>query len=97
MADTRSHASAKEKLKLKKRTGSVSTVASNEHQKKRGYAGSVCTVLSHKDDPNDGDYIMGGRVQYENTYKMEPDDRFPVGPISNVLYTALEHHLEDQT
>ena len=43
MADTRSHISAKDKLKLKKRTGSVSTVASQatEYQKhqKRGYAG----------------------------------------------------------
>ena len=57
----------------------------------------MCTVLSHKDDPSDGDYIMGGRIQYENTYRMEPEQRFPVGPINNVLDNTLAQYLEDQT
>nr|XP_002131536.1 tctex1 domain-containing protein 1-B-like [Ciona intestinalis] len=103
MAEPRVHdvAQAKAAKLLKKRTGSVSSAHSgNEHPPKRqsgkSYAASVSTI-SHLDHHHDDDYLhLRPATQLENTYQLEPVDRFPVSSITKIMQEVMGDYLQNK-
>ena len=45
-------------------------------------------TVSYVDNPHDDDYLRHA-VQFENTYQMEPNIRFPVAAITGILQETL--------
>uniref|UniRef100_H2YHM8 Tctex1 domain-containing protein 1 n=1 Tax=Ciona savignyi TaxID=51511 RepID=H2YHM8_CIOSA len=93
-------AQAKAAKLLKKRTGSVSSAHSGTNQSPRrlntrGYAASVSTI-SHLDQPHDDDYYhLRAAAPLENTYQLEPIQRFPVKSITHIMREVFNEFLED--
>ena len=57
---------------------------------------SVSTV-SYMENVNEEDLMSKGQVKYENTYQLEPSERFPVKPMQMMLEEVLAEFLEEQT
>lgn len=95
----RSHdmAQARAAKLLMKRTASVSSAFSGDpHGKRKGYAASVSTV-SYMENLHEDELTAARHIKYENTYRLEPSERFPLGAVRLMLEEVLTELLEEQT
>jgi len=89
---------AKDKAaRLLKKRGSISSSASNEQALRhhRTHGGSMSTV-SFMDDPGTDDIRAHHAVKMENTYKMEPSEKFPESKVKNIIKEVLEGYLSEE-
>jgi len=55
------------------------------------------STVSYMENVNEEDLMSKGQVKYENTYQLEPSERFPVKPMQMMLEEVLAEFLEEQT
>ena len=54
------------------------------------------STISFMDDPGTDDIPRPHAVKMENTYKMEPTDKFPESKVKNIMKEVLEGYLAEE-
>ncbi len=82
---------------LARESSLFSTASFHEHMKKKD--SSSTSVLAMAQGPGHSDLMTNRkrpRAVYENTYKLEPSDRFESGKVTKIIEAVLEEQLKDE-
>ncbi|KAM3865732.1 dynein light chain Tctex-type 5 [Diretmus argenteus] len=89
---------AKEKARLLKKRGSVSSLGSHEVRAKEtvGKTKDSISTVSYIDEPGHHEDNTRPAVQMENTYQMGPYKRFSVQAVNDILKDVLASYLQEE-